>query len=37
MTNLNLKKLQIVKNVVNREEFLKLCKPFVGYDKSLLK
>lgn len=35
MSNLNLKKLQIVKDVVNREEFLKMCKPFVGYDKSL--
>ena len=35
MTNLNLKKFQIVKDVVEREEFFKLCKPFVGYDKLL--
>ena len=35
MTNLNLKKFQIIKDVVDREEFLKMCKPFVGYDKSL--
>lgn len=34
-TNLDLKKFQIVKDVADREEFLKLCKPFVGYDKSL--
>ena len=35
MTNLNLAKFQIVKDVVDREEFLKLCKAFVGYDKLL--
>ena len=35
MTNHNLTKFQIVKNVADRKEFLKLCRPFVGYDKSL--
>lgn len=35
MTNLNLKKFQIVKDVADREEFLKLCKMYVGYDKVL--
>ena len=35
MTNLDLTKFQIVKEVADREEFLTLCKPFVGYDKSL--
>lgn len=31
--NLNLKKFQIVKEVADREEFLELCKMYVGYDK----
>lgn len=35
MNNLNLKKFQIVKDAADREEFLNLCKMFVGYDKSL--
>ena len=35
MTNLDLTKFQIVKDVADREEFLKLCKVFVGYDKLL--
>lgn len=35
MTNMDLTKLQIVKDVADREEFLNLCKPFVGYDKLL--
>ena len=35
MTNLNLKKFQIVQEVADHGEFLKLCKMFVGYDKSL--
>lgn len=35
MTNLDLTKLQIVKDVADCEEFLKLCKAFVGYDKLL--
>lgn len=35
MTNLDLTKFQIVKEVADREEFLTLCKPFVGYDKLL--
>ena len=35
MTNLNLKKFQIVKDAVDREKFLNLCKPFIGFDKFL--
>lgn len=35
MTNIDLTKLQIVKDVADREEFLNLCKTFVGYDKLL--
>ena len=35
MTNLDLTKFQIVKDVADREEFLKLCNAFVGYDKLL--
>ena len=35
MTNLDLTKFQIVKDVADREEFLTLCKAFVGYDKLL--
>ena len=35
MTNLDLTKFQIVKDVADREEFLNLCKAFVGYDKLL--
>lgn len=35
MTNIDLTKLQIVKDVADLEEFLKLCKTFVGYDKLL--
>ena len=34
-TNLDLKKFQIIKDVVEREEFLKMCKPFIGYGKFL--